>query len=123
MNTKKEIADAVAKFIASDLMEGVDDKRLKFTLCMAKKALVRNPEIVDGFFESPIVSGVVKEQGGEYDLDLLARTLKAVIAENEYYWITIPAIPMFAPQEQIKITAEDVDKILSYLKPPETEVR
>lgn len=121
MNTRKEIADAVVKFIGNDLMDGVDGNELKFSLCMAKKALMRNPDIVGKFFESPIVSSVVKEQGGEYDLEPLARALKSVMAENGHYWITVPAIPMFAPEERIKVTAEDVDKMVSYLKPPEAE--
>ena len=54
MYTKKEIADSISKFISNDLMNDVDDKHLKFTLCMAKKALHENPDILDGFLQSHI---------------------------------------------------------------------
>ena len=117
MYTKKEIADSVIKFINNDLLGDIDDKHLKFTLCMAKKALHENPDVLDSFLDSPIVSSVIKEEDGMYDVDVFARTMKNVLSEYESYTIHIPKIPMFAPKENvIKITAADVDKIVSYLK-------
>lgn len=124
MYTKKEIADAVVKFIASDLMGDIDDRHLKFTLCMAKKALHENPDLMDVFLKSPIVATVVKEHDGEYDVDLFVKTLKNLLNEYESYSITVPHIPMFAPESyKIKITAADVDKIMSYLKPMDSVVQ
>ena len=118
MYSKKELADAVAKFIANDLMNEIDDKHLKFTLCMAKKALKENPDLLDGFLDSPIVASVIKEEEGMYDVDVFARTMKNVLSEYDSYTIHIPKIPMFAPKDNvIKITASDVDKIISYLQP------
>ena len=124
MYTKKEIADAVVKFINTDLMGDIDDRHLKFTLCMAKKALHENPDLMDVFLKSPIVATVVKEHDGEYDVDVFARTLKNLLNEYESYSITVPHIPMFAPESyKIKITASDVDKIMSYLKPMDSVVQ
>ncbi len=120
MYTKKQLADSVVKFITNDLMSDEDvmnNKHLKFSLCMAKKALHTNPDVMDGFLDSPIVANVIIENDGEYDIDVFARTMKNVLNEYDSYSIVIPRIPMFAPKESIiKITAEDVDKIMSYLK-------
>ena len=119
MYSKKEIADAVAKFITNDLMNDIDDRHLKFTLCMAKKALKENPELLDGFLDSPIVASVIKEEQGMYDVEVFARTMRNVLSEYDSYTIHIPKIPMFAPNDNVlKITASDVDKILSYLQQP-----
>ena len=116
MHTKKEIADALIKFINNDLMGDIEDKHLKFSLCMAKKSLKENPDLLDHFLESPMVASVVKEQDGMYELETFAKTLKNVLNDYDSYSITIPKIPMFAPKESvIKITAEDVDKIISYM--------
>ena len=116
MHTKKEIAEALIKFINNDLMGDIEDKHLKFSLCMAKKSLRENPDLLDHFLESPMVASVVKEQDGMYDLETFAKTLKNVLNDYDSYSITIPKIPMFAPKESvIKITAEDVDKIISYM--------
>ena len=126
MYSKKQIADAVVKFINTDLMTDSDiasDKHLKFTLCMAKKALHSNPDVMDAFLESPIIANVIKESDGEYDIDVFVRAMKNVLSEYESYSIVIPKIPMFAPKESVlKITADDVDKIISYLKPETSEV-
>lgn len=122
MYTKKEIADAVVKFITNDLMADIDDKHLKFTLCMAKKALHDEPDLVDHFFESPLVASVVKSDGDEYDIDSLTRTMRNVLSGYDSYPIMIPRIPMFAPKDNIvRITAADIDKILGYL-PHEEQV-
>ena len=118
MHTKKQIADALIKFITTDLIGDIEDMHLKFSLSMAKKALRENPDILDNFLESPIVASVIKETDGMYDVDMFAKTLRNVLNEYETYSIMIPKIPMFAPKDCIiKITAADVDKIMSYLEP------
>lgn len=123
MYTKKEIADAVVKFINTDLMGDIDDRHLKFTLCMAKKALHENPDLMDVFLKSPIVATVVKEHDGEYDVDLFVKTMRNILSEYESYPITIPEIPMFAPAKSLNVTVSDIDKIVSYLKSTETVIQ
>ena len=117
MYSKKEIADAIVKFVNTDLMSDIDDSHLKFALCMSKKALHENPDILDSFLDSPIVASVIKEEDGMYDVDSFARTMKNVLSEYDSYTIEIPKIPMFAPKEShLKITASDIDKLLGYLR-------
>ena len=85
---------------------------------MAKKALHENPDVIDSFLHNPIVGSVIKQEDGMYDVDVFARTMKNVLSEYDSYAISIPKIPMFAPKDNVlKITASDVDKILSYLQP------
>lgn len=116
MFTKREIADSIVKFISNDLLCDITSGQLKFVLCVAKKALHENPDILDGFLDSPIVANVIHEQDDEYDLDIFIKTLKNVLTEYETYSVVIPAIPMFAPKENIiRITANDIDKIMQYL--------
>ena len=117
MHSKKDIADAVVKFIGNDVMADIADRNSWFALCMAKKALSRNPDMIDEFLESPIVANVIKEQDGEYDVEPFARALKGVLAESGAYQIRIPEIPVFAPcKTVVSITAEDVDRVLAYLR-------
>ena len=121
MYTKKQIADGIVKFINNDLMTSEDvmnNKHLRFSLCMAKKALHMNPDVLDSFMESPIVSSVIQREGEEYDIDMFVKTMKNVLIEYDSYSIMIPKIPMFAPKESVlKITGQDVDKLVSYIKP------
>lgn len=117
MVSKKNIADAVVKFISNDLLCDISDKHLKFSLCMAKEALAGNCEVIDCFLRNPVIANILREEDGEYELASLARVLKTVLSSYEAYPIVVPAIPMFAPKENIvKITASDVDKLVSYLR-------
>lgn len=117
MYTKKEIADSVVKFISNDVLPDIDDSHQKFVLSIAKKSLHNNPDVIDSFLDNPIVSSVIAEENDCYDVEPFARALKGVLSETESYSISIPSIPMFAPKDSfIKIRAEDIDKMLSYLK-------
>lgn len=117
MVTKKQMVDCVVKFMANDLMPRIEDKRLKFSLCLAKRALLENESVMDGFLNSPMVSSVMKEQGGEFDADTFLKILKNVLGESGSYRIAVPKIPLFSPKEsELVITAEDVDKLSAYLK-------
>ena len=118
MYTKKEIAESLIKFINNDLMADINDSHLKFVLSMAKRTLHNNTDVIDSFMSNPLVSSVVTEESESYDIEPLAKVMKNVLNEYESYPINIPSIPMFAPRAGvIKITADDVDKILAYLKP------
>lgn len=116
MYTKKEIADSLVKFINNDLMADITDSHLKFVLCMAKKSLKSNPDLLDSFMDNSLVASIVPKENDDYDLDHLTKVLKSVLSEYGTYAVTIPAVPIFAPKSSmIKITAEDVDKIIAYL--------
>lgn len=115
MYTKKKIADSIVKFINNDVMSDIENSHLKFSLCLAKKALTANPEIMNEFLSNPLIANVIKEENGEYDITGFMKMLKNIIGEYESYSITIPEIPMFAPRSYVKITVEDIDKIMSYL--------
>lgn len=117
MLTKKQMVDCVVKFMANDLMPRIEDKKLKFTLCLAKRALLENESVMDGFLRSPMVSSVMKEQGGEFDAEAFLKILRSVLGESGYYRISVPKIPLFAPKEsELTITTEDIDKLMAYLK-------
>ena len=44
MYTKKELAEGIGKFINNDLIPSVDNERLRFVLCICKKAMYENPD-------------------------------------------------------------------------------
>lgn len=121
MYTKKELAEGIVKFINNDLIPNTESERSKFVLCVCKKALYENPDMLDAFFDNPIVSSISKGDEDMYDISILAKAMKSVLSEYESYPIVIPQIPMFAPEKNvIRVTAADIDKMIAYLT-PETE--
>lgn len=123
MVTKKILADSLAKFIENDLILGIDDKQLKFVLCMMKNTLKDSPSILDSFLDNPVISTVVIEEEGSYDVSDLISAMKSVIAEMNSYPIVIPKIPVLLPDERIiKINANDIDKIIHYINSMQEEI-
>ena len=118
MTNKKQLVNGVVKFIESDLIPNIGDRNMKFVLAMAKDSLKENPDLADSFLRSPMVSSLVAEEDGEYDLTHLSTILRTVLSEYQSYPITIPKIPLFSPVEKtLKISADDVDKLMKYITP------
>lgn len=117
MISKKKLVNGVVKFIENDLIPYVGDRNTKFVLAMAKDSLKENNELADSFLESPMVSTLVTEEDGEYDISHLSSIMKSVLSEYESFPVTIPKIPLFSPSEKVlKITAEDIEKLLKYIQ-------
>ena len=118
MITKDQLVNGVAKFIATELIPQVGDRNTKFVLAMAKDSLKENGDLAEDFLHSPMVSSLIKEEDGEYDVSHLFSILKSVLTEYNSFPVTIPKIPLFSPTEKVlKITAEDVDKLMKYIVP------
>lgn len=116
--TKEHIAKGVVKFIDAELIPNTGDRNKKFVLAMAKDSLRENPDLINEFLGSPMVSSIVIEDDGEYDLSHFSSILKGVLSEYESFTITIPKIPLFSPTEKtVKISADDVDRLMKYIMP------
>lgn len=116
MLSKKIISNAVAKFIENDLAKDIDDVQVKFALFLIKENLLDNSDILITFFENPLVSSVVTEENGQYDIKELSIILKKILNEYGAYPITLPRIPLILPCEKvIQIESCDIDKIMNYI--------
>lgn len=118
MIKKEDLINGVIKFIGSELIPYVGDRNTKFVLAMAKDSLKEDPDLADDFLHSPMVSSLIKEDDGEYDISHFFTILKSVLAEYNSFPVTIPKIPLFSPTEKVlKITSEEVDKLMKYVMP------
>lgn len=116
--TKNQLVNGVVKFIETDLIPDIGDRNMKFVLSMAKDSLKENPDLADSFLNSPMVSTLIGETEGEYNITQFSTILKEVLSEYSSYPVTIPKIPLFSPVEKtLKVTAEDIDKLVSYMTP------
>lgn len=123
MISKKQLINGVVKFIETELIPQIGDRNTKFVLSMAKDSLREDNDLADSFLHSPMVSTLVKEENGEYDVSHFSTILKNVLSEYQSFPVTIPKIPLFSPTEKVlKITAEDVDKLMKYITPNESSV-
>ena len=115
---KKQLVTGVVKFIENDLIPNIGDRNMKFVLAMAKDSLKENCDLADSFLRSPMVSSLVNEEDGDYDLTHLSSIMKSVLSEYQSFPVTIPKIPLFSPTEKtLKISVDDVDKLMKYIMP------
>ena len=105
--TKKQLVDAVVKFIENDLMPDIGDRNTKFVLAMAKDSLKENCDLADSFLQSPMVATLIAEEDGMYEVGNFSTILKSVLSDYQAFPVTIPKIPLFSPVEKVlKISAE-----------------
>lgn len=122
--TKKQLVNGLIKFIETELVPNVSDRNKKFVLAMAKDSLKENNNLIDVFLESPMVATLVPSSDDEYDVEQFSTILKGLLEEYQTFPITIPKIPLFSPMEKtIRISAEDVDKLMNYIKTEEAVSR
>lgn len=121
MVSKKQMAEAIAKFINNDLIQGIEDKQLKFVLCLTKQSLMDNPDVIDRFLDNPMIVSVIYEEDGMYDIKDFVTMIKKVLDEYSSYPISVPKVPLLLSHEKnIRINSADIDKIVSYLHEEET---
>lgn len=115
MVTREQITSGVIKFIENDILATTEDSQLKFVLSIAKESIT--PHLVETeFLKNPLISAVVSENDGLYDLDKLMYMLKKVLADYGCYQIAIPKIPLFCPYDNVvKLYHTDIDTINSYI--------
>ncbi len=121
--TKKQIVDGVSAFIDNCLMPSTSDGQMKLVLTMAKDSLRKNHETIDKFLDNPMISSIITEDNGMYDISRFIQVMKETFDDNEYYPITIPSIPIVSPQERVlKISEPHFDKLVNYIQPPSAPV-
>ena len=120
MVTKKKLVESLVKYISNDLLPEIEDKHLKLVLNITKYGLLENPCIIDNFIGNSVISAILKEDEEEYDVEQFISIFKKVLDECESYPIIIPKVPLLmADDKVIRITSNDLDRIIYYLQ--ETE--
>lgn len=114
--TKSQIINGVIEYAKSEMIDKITDKPLKMILATGISAIELNNSIVDGLFENPIVSGILGESDGKYELDDISEILFKTLDEYGDFPIIIPAIKFISPYEkELKFTSSDVRKLKEYI--------
>ena len=74
------------------------------------------PQAVDKYLSNPLVSAIMQEKDGMYDLDLVESALTRAMESQGGLQITIPAIPLISPNEKtMSFTANDIRTLKRYI--------
>lgn len=124
MVTKKQIVNAVVKFVENDMMKSAGSGSSKFLAVLGKNALKKNPAIIDNVLENPLVKEVIAEDNGMYDIDSAAEMLKKTMEEAGALPLQLPKIPLVLPEgDEIRLDRTDIDRLLSYMQEDEPHTK
>ena len=119
--TKKQIIDGVAMFIENCLIPSVSDGQIILVLCMVKANLKKNSILVDSFLDNTMVSSVITESEGMYDISTFVKVMKDILEDNDFP-IIIPSVPLISPQKSVMhLTESQFDKLVSYIVPDDND--
>jgi cation diffusion facilitator CzcD-associated flavoprotein CzcO len=98
---------------------GIGGKHLART---ARKAgipyvvLEMNPEVLTKWIDHPVVSSVLMENNGYYDVDMLEESLERTLKEYGDFSVKFPGIRFLSPEEkELNFSAADVKKLKAYI--------
>lgn len=114
--SKKQIIDGVIRFIDGVLIPQCKDKQTAFVLSMSKD-MIKKGSYIDIFLDNPLISSVITEENGMYELGSFVDSMREILDDIDYP-ITLPSIPLLAPDEtRLILTSQDFERLVSYIQP------
>lgn len=116
MLTKNQLLTGVIKFIRHEVIPHITDRSLKIVLSAGLYAVDAKPEIVEPFFNNPIIAAILQGENGEYDTSAIFAVLDRTVQEYGGIPITIPPIKFVTSTETtLTFYAGDIETLKNYL--------
>ena len=114
--TKSEIINGVVKFAKNEVIDKIPDKALKMIIATGVSVIEINPEVADNFFNNPMVSTILKEEDGKYNLDKTFEIVEKTLTDYGDFPVKIPPIKFLSPNEkELTFSLVDVSKLKEYI--------
>ena len=114
--TKNQIINGMVAYAKSEIINKITDKPLKMIVATFISAVEVNPSIMDGFFNNEIVSKLLSETDGVYDIDPAFEIAEKTMNEYGTFPITIPAIKFVSPSDkELSFETADIKKLKNYI--------
>lgn len=114
--TKQQILNGAADYIRIEMIPHVPDIGFR-TILEALAAIVQMaPKSIDSIFDNQMLSAVLQEQDGFYDLDLIESALVKAIETHGNLEIIVPKIPLLSKDEKtLKFSANDIKALKRHI--------
>ena len=114
--SKQQLVNGVVKFAKMDVLPKITDKTFKFVLATGTSMLERNPDIADAFLDNDMISAILMEDDGLYEIDDLKESLMDAMKECGDFKIKIPGIKFISPEDkELSFSAQDVGRLSEYI--------
>lgn len=110
--SQEQIIKGVLRYTREKVVPSVDGSA-KLILSMGLGIVEAKPNKLNAIFEHPLI----KNDDGQYDIDLIETVLCKTAEDFGGFTITIPPIKFIAPEESIlKFGADDIKQIISLIR-------
>lgn len=109
--TKNQIISGVVKYAKIEIINSITDKPVKMMFAAGVKSLELVPSIADKIFSNPMVSAILQEENGQYNLDNAFNILSETMTEYGDFPVTIPVV-----NKPLIFNKMDVAKLKEYIE-------
>ena len=114
--TKQQIINGVVKYTKNEVLNKIVDKPLKMIIATVVAMMETNPKILDNVFNNSMLSSMLYEEDGMYEIDELMEVVEDIMNEYGEFPVTIPAIKFISPMEkELSFGASDIKKLREYI--------
>ena len=114
--SKQQMVNGLTKYVKEEVINKITDKPLKIVIAIGITALETNPSLADPILTNDIVSSLLREDDGTYDIDTAFDVIKKTLDEYGDFPVTIPAIKFVSPEEKtLTFSGKDIKKIKDYI--------
>lgn len=115
--TKQQMLNGAARYIRNEVIPHIPDKGVRVVLEMLATTGELQPAVFGKYLDTPLVSAILQEKDGFYDLDIAEATLTKSMEAIGGLELTVPAIPLISPHEKtMTFTANDVRTLKRYME-------
>lgn len=115
--TRQQLLNGIAKYIRAEMIPHVPDKGFKVVLEAVAAMVEMRPQALDKLFDNPMVSAILQETDGFYDLDVIETALAKAADTHGGLVLTVPSIPLLSKDEKtLSFSANDIRAIRRYIE-------
>lgn len=115
--SKQDIVKGITKYAKTEVIGKIPDKALKMIIATAVAALEINPDAIDAVLAHPLISTVICEEAGGYNLDQAFKVIEKTLTDYGEFPVKIPSIRFISPEEkELTFSLVDIRKLEEYIE-------
>lgn len=114
--SKQQLVNGVVKFGKMDVLPKITDKTFKLILATGIAMLENNTDIADSLLKNDMISAILGEDDGLYEIDDLKEALMDAMKEYGDLKIKIPGIKFISPDDkELSFNVQDISRLSEYI--------
>ena len=114
--SRQQIASGFTKYVKLEVLPKIPDKTFAMIMATGIAMIDNKPELIDGILKNDMVSALLSENNGMYQVDTLKNALVETVNQYGELKIKIPGIKFISPEEkEFSFSAQDIGRMYEYM--------